>query len=127
MLHLYYFRTFVCNTEMIKRGFNIVISVAIVLLLLLNGTSHDFIHLFSGHTDTVDCAHGDHNSHETYFEQEHHHCHFLDLEVPLFLHPEAQDFFFIARLETPVFILHEIRTFCPELPLASLRGPPAVA
>lgn len=54
----------------------------LIISLLVGGTAHEFAHLFSGHTDTVDHHHND--GHAS-VESEHHHCDFLKHVLPDFL------------------------------------------
>ncbi len=106
-----------------------MISLAVVFLLLLNGTSHDFIHQFTGHTDTIDCKHNDDSGtpNHAWFEQEHHHCHFLDLEAPLFLHPAKQLLPDIILQQNGFFQPGDIAAIALNLPHTSLRGPPRIS
>jgi hypothetical protein len=84
VLHLAAFPTFACWKYMWKSALHTCTALVIALLLLLNGTSHDFLHSFTGHEDTTDCAHRAEQGGYA-FEQQHHHCDLLDLPSPVFI------------------------------------------
>lgn len=109
---------------MLKRIGNIITYITLVSLLLLNGTAHEFAHSFAGHEDTVDCTTRSHSDHHAAFEQEHHHCDFLDLAVPVF----TASFF---TFELPAVLQHRTQFILPEYSCFSRdvlhtasRGPP---
>ena len=109
---------------MLKRLIHTSTCVAIVLLLLLNGTSHDFLHSFSGHEDTVDCNHN-HQEHSAAFEQQHHHCDFLDLQSPTFLLSSNPFLIFISVEHSNHFAALHLPFVSSPLLHTALRGPPS--
>ncbi len=111
---------------MLKRVLNIVVSVAIALLLLLNGTAHEFLHSFTGHEDTIDCVHAaDHKAHYAAFEKEHHHCSFLDLQTPVFITSSLSFHFYVPYQHNDFFVLQTQKGLSPEARHTALRGPPS--
>ena len=109
---------------MLKRILNIVVSVAIAMLLLLNGTAHEFLHSFTGHRDTVDCVHDDHTPGHAAIEKEHHHCNFLDLQSPVFLTSSLSFHFYTPQQHNDFFVLQTQKKLSPEAEHTALRGPP---
>lgn len=109
---------------MLKRFLNIVTCIAVVFLLLLNGTAHEFLHTFSGHKDTVDCAHREDGATAS-FEQQHHHCDFLDLQSPVFLASSFSFSLFIPTLHNDYYVGASLLFFSRQLGHTALRGPPA--
>ena len=108
---------------MFKRFLNIFTCFAIVILLLLNGTAHEFLHTFTNDEDTVDCVHNDH-AHGATFENEHHHCDFLDLQSPVFVHV-GFSFTLNIFVQHVNYFSNTIPQFVvQELPHTALRGPP---
>lgn len=99
--------------------------MVLAALLLLNGTPREFIHSFTGHQDTVDHRHlNNHTDHHAAFENEHHHCEFLNFLTPVY-HPVEKNFqicFFTQdiSLVTPGFEILRSK----EKEHTSLRGPP---
>jgi hypothetical protein len=110
---------------MLKRFGNIITCFTIALLLLLNGTSHEFIHTFAGHTDTVDCVHDHHDPYHTAFEQQHHHCDFLDLPAPVFIKSSFSFYLFAPVIHNDYFVLAGQEFISREIRHTALRGPPA--
>ena len=98
--------------------------IAVAFLLQLNGTSHEFLHTFTGHEDTVDCAHNDHPDGPS-FEQQHHHCDFLDLQAPVFLGTSLYFNFFTPIYHDDYFVVNKLQAVTPNLGHTALRGPPA--
>lgn len=113
---------------MLKRIGNIILYSTIVALLLLNGTAHEFVHSFTGHEDTIDMPHHAHHEGELFFENEHHHCSFLNLEIPVFdnplFHPaiKAEEYFHNIFIESSESKKIESRLYA-----RSDRGPPAAS
>ncbi|WP_118973579.1 hypothetical protein [Taibaiella koreensis] len=110
---------------MLKRVLHISLSVAIAALLLLNGISHEFLHSFTGHEDTVDCVHHDGDAHAS-FEKVHHHCDFLDLQTPVFLTSTLHFSFYTPFAHNDFFVLQTQKGLSPEAGHTALRGPPAL-
>lgn len=110
---------------MLKRVLNIVVSVAIALLLLLNGTAHEFLHSFTGHEDTVDCVHPERKAQHAAFEKEHHHCNFLDLQTPVFVTTSLSFHFYTPCRHNDFFVLQTQKGLSPEARHTALRGPPS--
>lgn len=67
------------------------------VLLVFGGVSKDFVHLFTGHEDTVHCNDKDGILH---FESEHHHCDFLSFTLTPFAQ-DAVDYFIPASIALP--------------------------
>jgi len=92
------------------------------LLLVFGGVSKEYLHLFTGHTDTV-CEHDEDGLH---FEPEHHHCDFLSFTLP----PFAQD---AVVYEFPLLKVYSFTDYTEtvaqvaarNVPVSHLRGPPA--
>ncbi len=111
---------------MLRQLRNILTFLALVTALLLNGTSHELLHSFTGHRDTQGCNHKRSAPGTTFWEEGHHHCDFLDLQPPVF---------FLSSLSFPVHapLLHEDHFSWIEPQLISLvplhtalRGPPGL-
>jgi len=110
---------------MLKRVLHIITSVAIALLLLLNGTAHEFLHSFTGHQDTIDEVHADHDTHHhAAFEKEHHHCDFLDLQTPVFITSALSFHWYTSFQHNDFFVLQTQKGLSPEARHTALRGPP---
>lgn len=110
---------------MLKRIGNIITYITLVSLLLLNGTAHEFVHSFAGHEDTVDCSTRSHSDHHAAFENEHHHCDFLDLAVPVFTSASFTFQLHTVLAHTDYFVLPEYSFFSRSILHTALRGPPA--
>jgi hypothetical protein len=94
------------------------------LLLLFGTASKEFVHLFSGHEDTV---HIDHDGTGPFFESEHHHCDFLDQVLPSFDNDIAVPYIaFIEQGSYTEYQLHKVQFVQRAIIQTSLRGPPAV-
>lgn len=108
-----------------KRIGNMLTFMVLAALLLLNGTSREYIHSFTGHHDTVDHCHlNNHTDHHAAFENEHHHCEFLNFLTPVY-HPVEENFqicFFKPAISPAV--PHFAIFFSKEEEHTSLRGPP---
>jgi len=109
---------------MLKKIVNIIVVAAIASLLLLNGVSHEFLHSFAGHKDTVDCMHADRGTGQAFFEQVHHHCDFLDLQSPVFLASVLHFSFYKPLAHQEYFVLRTLKGLSPEAEHTALRGPP---
>lgn len=108
---------------MFRRIFNSSIALMVVVLLMLNGISHDFIHVFTHHTDTVHCK-GKNESGKKYFENEHHHCHFLDIESSVFILPFSSFHFFVATQHQYQFLPYWQNVAFTFAIHSTSRGPP---
>jgi hypothetical protein len=109
---------------MLKRTIHIAVTLTLVLLLMMNGISHEFIHSFSGHQDTVDCVHNGHSGSHASFEQVHHHCDFLNLQSPVFLTSSLHFYFFTNLQHNDYFVLGDQPFFSADIRYTALRGPP---
>lgn len=110
---------------MLKRVLHIGVTITLVLLLMLNGISHEFLHEFTGHEDTVDMVHHDRSGHSASFEKVHHHCDFLQLQAPAFL-PSFISYHFYTPVEHSNFPVYDFyASLSPRLGHTALRGPPA--
>lgn len=69
---------------MLRQLSHIVLYITLVAVLLLNGTAHDFIHSFAHHEDTVHSVSSSRDDGQLQFEQEHHHCNYLNMEIPVY-------------------------------------------
>lgn len=111
--------------NVIKRIVHIVFSVAMALLLVFGGVSKEYLHLFTGHTDTTHC---NHERDGLYFENEHHHCDFLSFTLPPFVHDAAV---YIIPAQRAEYIVHTAEAVTHLVPRtvasAFLRGPPVLA
>ena len=108
-----------------KRIGNMLTFMVLAALLLLNGTSREFVHSFTGHHDTVDHCHlNNHTDHHAAFENEHHHCEFLNFLTPVY-HPVEENFqiCFFKPANSPA-VPHFATFFSKEKEHTSLRGPP---
>ncbi|MCB0697235.1 MAG: hypothetical protein KDC07_07710 [Chitinophagaceae bacterium] len=109
---------------MLKRIVHIVFSVVMALLLVFGGVSKEYLHMFTGHTDTIDHNYGNDGLH---LESEHHHCTFLSFTLPPYVDDAA-----IYELPQPKEVfLHNITVTVSHLipravPVSRLRGPPAI-
>lgn len=111
---------------MLKRGLHIAVSISLVFLLMLNGVSHEFVHLFTGHTDTIDHAYSGHAGDHASFENAHHHCDFLELQAPVFLASFISYHLHTPTLHNDFFVTGTYASLFPELGYTALRGPPVV-
>lgn len=111
---------------MLKRVINIFIAASLVILMMLSGVAHEFVHSFTGHEDTVHhIQNGKHGGMS--FEKEHHHCDFLQFPSPVFLtssfyvqfHPSLEHIEKFQLIEQAVFSRLGLYT--------ALRGPPFLA
>jgi hypothetical protein len=109
---------------MLKRTIHIAVTLTLVLLLMMNGISHEFIHSFSGHQDTVDCVHDEHSGSHASFEKVHHHCDFLDLQSPVFLTSSLSFYFYNNLQHNDYFVLSGQPFFSADVRYTALRGPP---
>lgn len=126
-MHLAEMITFVNRILMLKRALHIVVTLTLVLLLMLNGISHEFVHAFSGHEDTVDCVHSDRSGQHASFEKVHHHCDFLNLQAPVFL-PSFITYHLFTPVEHSCFYVRQIyASLSPVSRYTALRGPPSLA
>jgi hypothetical protein len=109
---------------MLKRFINIAVSMTLVLLLMLNGVSHEFVHSFTGHEDTVDCIHQDQSGQHTSFEKAHHHCNFLELQAPVFLTSSISYYLYTPVQHSSSYVEGEFSSLSSEFGHTALRGPP---
>ncbi|HLO69640.1 MAG TPA: hypothetical protein VK167_02140 [Flavipsychrobacter sp.] len=109
---------------MIKKTGHIVISTWLAILLLFGSTPKEYIHLFSGHTDTV---HSHLEKDGLVIEPEHHHCSFLSYSLPFFVNDAPVYKLHAPRMVYPVYTDITCVTYNPSSPLtAYLRGPPTI-
>jgi|SRR5690606_4724030 len=66
---------------MAKRIGKLGLIILVATLMLLNGSAHEWVHSFAGHTDNKECKHPEAGQH--FFDTEHHHCALLDLQLPV--------------------------------------------
>jgi hypothetical protein len=109
---------------MLKRAVHIAVMLTLVLLLMMNGISHEFIHAFTDHQDTVDCVHNEHSGSHASFEKAHHHCDFLDLQSPVFLTSSLSFNFYTNLQHNDYFVLRSQSFVSSALRHTALRGPP---
>ncbi len=57
-----------------------------IVLLLFSNTSREWLHQFSGHTDTIH-KHDDGHGKGLSFDSKHHHCKFLEIPLPVYSNP----------------------------------------
>jgi hypothetical protein len=94
------------------------------LLLLFGTTAKEFIHMFSGHEDTV---HREHAPGEISFESEHHHCEFLSYSLPAFDNDiSLPSIIYAGQTMEAEYQSAAVRFVQREVIQTSLRGPPAV-
>jgi hypothetical protein len=111
---------------MLKRILNIFIAASLVLLMMLSGVAHEFVHSFIGHQDTIDHVQDGKHPGAMSFEKEHHHCDFLQFPSPVFLsssfylqvHPTLKHTEKVLLADLPVFSRPGLHT--------ALRGPPSI-
>ena len=111
---------------MLKRILNIFIAASLVLLMMLSGVAHEFVHSFIGHEDTIHHVSDKKHPGAVSFENEHHHCNFLEFPAPLFLASSIQLYFYPALKHTQQFILQDLAIVSRQQLYTSLRGPPAL-
>lgn len=126
LLHLEELSTFVLlNFSMVKRIVHILVSGTLVFLLMLNGISHEFVHSFTGHEDTVDVVHcNHHHGVHASFEKVHHHCDFLELQTPVFLTSSLYYQYYTPFEHNDFFVLQKVAALNPVTIHTALRGPP---
>ncbi|RYE24342.1 MAG: hypothetical protein EOP51_07665 [Sphingobacteriales bacterium] len=110
---------------MLKRVAHIVLSVWLSIILLFGSTSKEFVHLFSGHEDTVHCTNGKTG---LVFESQHHHCTFLSFCLTAFVNDGGVSF---TPLQHTVafskpYTFYTSAVFAVTSASPTLRGPPAV-
>lgn len=112
--------------SMLNRIGHIITFLCLTGILLINSSPREFIHTFSGHTDTIhhSCTHNDYGG--MAFESEHHHCAFLDqvivpytFSIAHFQLNAAQTFQFPA-------VSQMVCRVCPAFIPTDSRGPPQV-
>lgn len=114
--------------SVLKRIGNIFTFLVLAALLLLNGTSREFIHTFTGHQDTVDQRHlCDHTDHHAAFENKHHHCDFLQYVIPVYQSTqESFQLYFLKEKTHPAPLLEAV-CLSKERKHTALRGPPSLS
>lgn len=106
------------------RTAHIVLSVWLSLLLIFGGTAKEFLHLFTGHEDTVHALHVEDGA--LSFENEHHHCTFLSFALPEFYHDTSvQTFSVFQVLFAPATLFSVAAAPAGEMFRELPRGPPA--
>ncbi len=106
-----------------NRFIHSIFSACLAFLVLFGGTAKEFIHEFTGHTDTVhhQCDDG-----ELSFENQHHHCDFLGDSLPPFYADATFPFIeFISETYFSQTFPHISFITSKERIYTSLRGPPA--
>jgi hypothetical protein len=93
-------------------------------VLLLNGVSHEFLHTFAGHEDTVDHVYHNHGDNQFAFEKQHHHCAFLDLQTPVFITSSLHFYVKNTLVQYNYFVLQQQVVFSSKAIYTALRGPP---
>jgi len=91
---------------------------------MMNGVAHEFIHSFFGHQDTIDHVVKDG---KMSFENQHHHCDFLNLPTPVFLTSSCHINLPFVLLHQDTFLLTTATLISQARLHTSLRGPPALA
>lgn len=111
---------------MLKKIGNIITFLVLATLLLLNGTSREFIHEFAHHHDTIDHFHVNyHTANHAAFEPEHHHCDFLNCLVPVY-HPVEENFQLSFYQQPNTWFSRTLENiFSEDKEHTALRGPPA--
>jgi hypothetical protein len=109
---------------MLRRILNIFIAASLVLLMMLSGVAHEFVHSFIGHEDTIDHVQTSKHRGGVSFEQEHHHCDFLQFPSPVFLFSSFQLQFHPALAHTENFLLADLPVVSRPCLHTALRGPP---
>lgn len=99
--------------------------VMMFIILLFSNASREWLHDFANHTDTVH-NHSDDLRKGTVFENEHHHCKFLDIPLPSYLQPTVIE---AVHFNPVYFECAGIRITCQyndnSPSTKSNRGPPA--
>jgi len=91
-------------------------------LLAFGGVSKEYLHLFTGHTDTQSC---NHYREGLYFESEHHHCDFLSYTLPYYVPAAVVSISFSVTGFYPEYNLGNQEHISPcDVPAFHLRGPP---
>lgn len=108
---------------MLKKILHIAFSAVMALLLVFGDVSKEYLHLFTGHTDTVH-QHDDEDG--LHFENEHHHCSFLAFTLPHYIKdanevklPQKNQDFLIVHSERVIHLTAR------SVPALYLRGPPS--
>jgi len=109
---------------MLKSLEHFITYICLVTLLLLNNTSHDFIHSFTGHEDTVDCISGHGDGQHASFENQHHHCSFLDFTFSVYDNSFPHYDFSVNTVEVHFYDEYLISHSSNKQAHTSLRGPP---
>lgn len=107
---------------MLKKILHIAFSAVMALLLVFGDVSKEYLHLFTGHTDTVH-QHDDEDG--LHFENEHHHCSFLAFTLPHFV--KQTDVLVQYHRKPVVMIVNKeavVHLVPRAVPASRLRGPP---
>lgn len=109
---------------MIKRLFHSILSASLAILLLFGSTSKEFIHLFTGHEDTV---HSKISRYKIVIEPEHHHCTFLQFSLGSFVNDIQVPYVAVQILAHTEAYTKYFANICHRAPVAACqRGPPAM-
>lgn len=111
---------------MSKKLGQVLVYLCLVSLLLLNNTSHDFIHSFTGHEDTIDCSTKKASDHGHAFEAEHHHCSFLNYTFSVFDNTIIRYHFVEERKKHPFYPVYFSSFLSSDKTNTHLRGPPSI-
>jgi hypothetical protein len=111
------------ETGLIKRVSHIVLSAWLAILLLFGGTSKEFVHLFSGHEDTI---HSHNSQGGLVAEPEHHHCSFLQYSLATFINDVQAPFVPTSYTKHPAQYNETLVAcvYATDVVVTSLRGPP---
>jgi len=110
---------------LLQRIAHIILSVWLSIILLFGSTSKEFVHLFSGHEDTVHCTNVKDG---LVIESLHHHCTFLSFCLTAFLN-DAPGSFIPAKHCTAYskpYIAYTPDIINISRAITTLRGPPVV-
>jgi hypothetical protein len=110
---------------LLKRVAHIILSCWLAVILLFGSTSKEFVHLFSGHEDTVHCNNAKDG---LVFESQHHHCTFLSFCLTAFLNDAPASFVpitYFAGYSKP-YIVYTLDVINVSRAITTLRGPPVV-
>jgi len=113
---------------MLRRVLNTIIAASLVILMMLSGVAHEFVHSFIGHEDSIDHVHDSKQyPGATSIGKVHHHCDFLEFPSPVFLAASFYIPFHPALEHTEKFLLADPAVFSRPGLHTALRGPPSIA
>jgi hypothetical protein len=110
--------------KLIKRTIHIAFAALLAFLLLFGGTSKELVHLFADHTDTQ-CSAVHHDG--PVFEQQHHHCDFLNYSLTAFDNDLQLPVIHIIGFSYPADKIFYVSSLTADNYYATyLRGPPCL-